>query len=94
MADHRFEFDYEKSAQLKKERGISFEEIIALIEGGCLLSILEHPNKQKYPHQFIYEIDVEGYVYIVPVVKKDAQIFLKTIHPSRKATKKHRSKKL
>jgi hypothetical protein len=91
MIEYIFEFDYEKSAWLKEERGIGFEEIIALIESGKLLGVLEYPNKQKYPHQFIYEVDVDGYVYVVPFVKTESRIFLKTIHPSRKATKKHRS---
>ena len=89
MAGYSFEFDPEKNVLLKKERGIGFEEIIALIESGKLINILGHPNKKKYPHQFIYEVDVGGYVYIVPFVKHESRIFLKTIHPSRKATKKH-----
>ena len=90
MADYNFDFDAEKNTLLKEERGIGFEEIIALIESGKLLSVLAHPNAKKYPHQFIYEVDVDGYVYVVPFVKTSTGIFLKTIHPSRKATKKHK----
>jgi predicted nucleic acid-binding protein len=34
---------------------------------------------------------VDGYVYAVPFVESDTEIFLKTIIPSRKATKQYRS---
>lgn len=84
-----FEFDSEKNATLKKERGISFEEIILLIDEGHLLDVVEHPNRVRYPHQQIYVIDVEGYIYLVPFVRDEDKIFLKTIYPSRKATKEY-----
>lgn len=85
--EYYFEFSYEKNLILLEERGISFEQIIALIEAGCILDIIEHGNQQKYPGQKIYVIDVDGYCYLVPYIKNDKQIFLKTIIPSRKATK-------
>ena len=50
--------------------------------------MLEHPDKEKYPDQLLYEIDVDGYVHVVPVVKQGRTLFLKTIYPSRKATRK------
>ena len=71
-----------------QERGISFEQIIALIESGKLIQVLEHPDKKKYPNQLLYEVDVDGYVHVVPVVKEGRTLFLKTIYPSRKATGK------
>jgi uncharacterized DUF497 family protein len=83
-----YAFDPEKNARLIQERGIGFDEIIALIEGGKLIRVLEHPDKTKYPNQLLYEIDVDGYVYVVPVVKQGGVMFLKTIYPSRKATRK------
>ena len=73
---------------LVRERGISFEYIIFLIQEGHLLRILENPNKAKYPGQCVFEIDVLGYIYIVPVVMNKNEIFLKTAYPSRKATRK------
>jgi uncharacterized DUF497 family protein len=82
-----YTFDPKKNAWLVRERGISFEQIIALIEDGKLLRVLEHPNKTKYPDQLLYEVDVEGYVHVVPVVRTDKTLFLETIYPSRKATK-------
>ncbi len=88
MAEWEYGFDPEKNAWLLRERGISFERIIALIEDGKLIHVLEHPDKAKYPNQLLYEVDVDGYVYIIPVVRQGRTLFLKTIYPSRKATKK------
>jgi hypothetical protein len=76
----------EKNEKLKAERNISFKEIVFYIERGQVLDILEHPNK-KYPNQFIFVVPVEDYVYLVPFVEKENEIILKTIIPSRKATK-------
>jgi len=59
-----------------------------LIEAGKLLKILEHPNQAKYPGQLIYEVDVDGYVHVVPVTPKGSKLFLETIYSSRKATRK------
>lgn len=88
-----YQFDPEKNAWLIRERGISFEQIIALIHGGKLIQILEHPDKARYPSQLLYEIDVGGYVYIVPVAKDGQTLFLKTIYPSRKAARKHKKRR-
>ena len=92
--NYEFEFSPEKNQQLKEERGISFEEIILLIDEGCLIDVVEHPNKKKYPGQKFYIIDVDGYAYIVPfITDKKGSIFLKTIYPSRKATKEYLEQK-
>ena len=87
MGDWDYFFDPEKNAWLIRERGISFEQIISLIEGGRLVRVLTHPNKARYPNQLLYEVDVDGYIFIVPVVREGKGLFLKTIYPSRKATK-------
>jgi hypothetical protein len=87
MEELHYAFDPEKNAWLIRERGIGFEHIISLIQSGRLLQVLEHPNKAKYPGQLLYEIDVDDYVYVVPVVRTGTTLFLKTIYPSRKATK-------
>jgi hypothetical protein len=50
---------------------------------------VDHPNKKKYPNQRILIVDVSGYAYMVPFIKDDNEYFLKTIIPSRKATKKY-----
>ena len=93
MQDFEYYFDPSKNALLKEKRGISFEEIILLIGEGCLLDVVEHPNKKEYPNQQFYVVDVSGYAYLVPFVREENKIFLKTIYPSRKATKKYLGKK-
>jgi uncharacterized DUF497 family protein len=87
MAEWDYAFDPEKNASLIRERGVSFEQIIALIEGGHLIRVLEHRDQDRYPGQLLYEVDVNGYVHIVPAVREGKTLFLKTIYPSRKATR-------
>jgi len=87
MAEWDYAFDPEKNAWLMRQRGVSFEQIIALIEGGALIRVLEHPDQERYPGQLLYEVDVNGYVHIVPVVREGRTLFLKTIYPSRRATR-------
>lgn len=72
-----------------RERGISFEEIVFHIERGDVLDLQDHPNQEKYPGQRIFIVDVEGYAYVVPFVEDEEEVFLKTIIPSRKATRKY-----
>lgn len=75
------------------ERGITFEEIVQKIESGAKVIETDHPNKNKYPNQKIMIIDVDGYAYMVPFVIEKNEYFLKTIIPSRKATKKYLGEK-
>jgi hypothetical protein len=69
--------------------GIGFEEIVFHIEPGDLLDILEHPNPERYGGQRILVVRREDYVYLVPFVEEEHTVFLKTIIPSRKATKQY-----
>jgi hypothetical protein len=84
-------YSLEKNELLKKQRDISFEDVILALESGNLLDDIEHPNKEKYPNQniFIILIDIKDYVYLVPYLEDDTSIFLKTIIPSRQMTKKY-----
>ena len=84
-----FSWNIEKNEQLKKERGISFEEVVFHIERGQLLDIVEHPHQEKYAGQRIFIVYINDYVYLVPFVEDEQEVFLKTIIPSRKATKKY-----
>ena len=84
-----FDWDDAKNAQLKAERGIGSEEIVFHIERGDLLDILEHPNPDRYAGQRIFVLRREDYVYLVPFVEDEQTVFLKTIIPSRKATKQY-----
>ena len=84
-----FLWNQEKNELLQTERDISFEDIVFYIEKGFLLDVLEHPKPEKYPGQKIFVVQVEEYVYLVPFVEDEKEIFLKTIIPSRKATKRY-----
>jgi hypothetical protein len=88
MEELDYAFDPQKNAWLIRERAIGFEQIIALIESSKLIQVLDHPNAEKYPNQLLYEVDVDGYVHVVPVVREGRILFMKTIYPSRKATRK------
>jgi len=83
-------WDINKNLLLKKERDISFEDVIYYIENEKIIDILENPNKTKYSNQRIFVIQINDYVYLIPFVENDQEIFLKTIIPSRKATKKYK----
>jgi uncharacterized DUF497 family protein len=85
-----FAWDPEKNEQLKRERHISFEEVLFHIEAGDILDIFDHPNQERYPGQKIYAVVIEEYVYLVPFAESEEEIFLKTIIPSRKATKHYK----
>ena len=84
-----FSWSPAKNEQLREERGISFEEIVFHIENGDVLDLLEHPNRQRYPGQRILVVAVDDYAYLVPLVEQEEEVFLKTIIPSRKATRKY-----
>lgn len=84
-----FRWNTEKNEILLRERGITFEEIVQRIESGTKVIETNHPNKKKYPNQIILIVDVDGYAYLVPCVVEENEYFLKTIIPSRKATKKY-----
>jgi uncharacterized DUF497 family protein len=77
----------EKSLLLKAERGVSFEEILSAISQGGLLKVMEHPNRAKYGNQRMFVVRIREYAYLVPYVENGQEIFLKSIIPSRKATR-------
>lgn len=78
-----------KNQQLIAERGISFEDVVFYLQQGELLDDIEHPNEEKYSHQRVFVINIDDYVYLVPYVENRKEIFLKTVIPSRKATKQY-----
>ena len=84
-----YHWDVGKNEKLIHERGVSFEEVVLAIENGRVLDVVAHPNKSKYGSQKMYVVELHDYAYLVPFVEDKAVIFLKTIIPSRKATKKH-----
>ena len=84
-----FDWNDTKNARLKAERGIGFEDVVFHIESGDLLDVIEDPNKAQYADQRIFVVRRDNYVYLVPFVEDERLVFLKTIIPSRKATKEY-----
>jgi len=84
-----FRWDMGKNELLKDNRGVCFEQVVLLMERGEVLDTIEHPNQERYPGQKIAVIIIDTYVYLVPYVEQNEEIFLKTIIPSRKATNKY-----
>lgn len=89
----RYDWDPSKNAWLKKERNISFEQIIFHLLQGDVWKVADHPDQNHYPGQKVYFVVVKNYVYLVPHIIGKDRIFLKTIIPSRKATKIYRNEK-
>lgn len=77
----------DKSLSLKAERRVSFEEVLSAISQGGLLSVMDHPNRAKYGHQKMLVVRIQDYAYLVPYVEGEKEILLKSIMPSRKATR-------
>ena len=77
----------EKNQLLMSERGISFEDVLFALQSGRLLDDLVHPNKNKYPNQRVFVVEVDEYAWLVPYVENEDGIILKSVIPSRKATK-------
>ena len=89
----KYEWNPEKNAVLKQERNVSFEEIIFHLSRGDVWKTADHPDQEKYPGQKLYFVIIDEYIYIVPYVISKDHIFLKTIIPSRKATKLYKADK-
>jgi len=75
-----------KNEKLKKERGISFDEIIR----SKLIAVKKHPRKKN---QKIMLFKCRAYIWVVPFVMEKNEIFLKTLFPSRKYTKLYNKEK-
>jgi len=89
----RYEWNSQKNEWLKNERNISFEQIIYHLSQGDVWKTSDHPNQREYPGQKIYFVIIEDYIYLVPYVTKANYHFLKTIIPSRKATRIYREER-
>ncbi len=87
----KFEWNPKKNEWLKKERGVSFEQVLFHLSRGDVWKVGDHPDQQKYHGQKIYFVIMDDTIYLVPYVKHKDEIFLKTIIPSRKATKDFRN---
>lgn len=84
-----FRWNPEKNEALRVARGISFESIVVSVESGGLLDILAHPNQAKYPRQRVLVVACDNYAYLIPFVEEEGHFSLKTVIPSRKATRNY-----
>ena len=84
-----FDWDEAKNELLQRTRGVGFEDVIFHIQNGDILDIVRHSNESRYPNQRIVVLNMEGYAYLVPYVDREGVWFLKTIIPSRKATREY-----
>ncbi len=84
-----YAWNEEKNLQLKAERRVSFEEVLVHIAAGDVLDVVQHPHPEKYKGQCIVIVKIRDYAWLVPFVESEDVIFLKTIIPSRKATRKY-----
>lgn len=82
-------WDNEKNGRLKRERKVSFEEAVFCIESGYLLGVVKNPKKERYRGQSVFIVNIRNYAYLVPFIENDNELVLKTVIPSRKATKKY-----
>ncbi len=88
-----FDWNDDKNELLKKWRGVSFEQVELAIATGDLIDRVKHPNPARYPNQKVFLVRIEDYIYSVPYVEDAEKIFLKTIIPNSKATKKYLGEK-
>lgn len=82
----------EKNQLLIIQRKLSFEMVLEKMLNQEILARKSHPDTKRYPHQFIFVVELEGYICYVPFVENDDEIFLKTIIPSRKLDKEFKGK--
>ena len=79
-------WNFEKNKKLIEERNILFEMCLLKIQSEEILDILYNKN---YPKQKIFVLEIKNYIYLIPFIETDEEVFLKTIIPSRKFTKKY-----
>ncbi len=86
------DWNVEKNEKLKEERGVSFDDAVNAIFEGRIFGKADHPNQKRYPNQKMYLVQIGDYIFVVPFVQDKEKIFLKTMFPSRKYTKKYLEK--
>jgi uncharacterized DUF497 family protein len=84
-----FNWNDEKNRQLKAERGLGFENVVAAIENGRVLADIDHHQSGRKGHQRILVVEIGGYACVVPYVEQGLRMFLKTIYYSRAMQKKY-----
>jgi uncharacterized DUF497 family protein len=87
-----YKWNDEKNILLKATRNVGFTEILQAMQDNGVIDTYKHPNSAKYPNQYIYVVEFNDYIYFVPFVYENENIFLKNIIPSRKLNKKYKGK--
>ena len=82
--DFQLDWNTDKNKQLKRERGLCFEDVEQALLGSGFIDDQPHPNKEKYPHQRLLIVLINDYPCVVPYVCDGDKLFLKTIYPNRK----------
>lgn len=82
-----YNWNPDKNQHLIETRGASFENVVFHLQNGGFLDDMKHPNATDYPLQRMFVVNMNNYAYLVPYIETDDEVFLKTIIPSRKATK-------
>lgn len=80
-------WDPRKNEKLRRERGVTFEDVVQAMAEGRILAVMEHPNQSRYPGQRILIVEVKGYAYLVPYTEDGGDLVFKTVIPSRKASR-------
>ncbi len=78
------DWNIEKNKQLKRERGLCFEDVEVALSTGGFVDDQSHPNQERYPNQRLLIVLINDYPCVVPYVRDKDKLFLKTIYPSRK----------
>lgn len=85
----QYDWDSKKNDFLKATRKVCFEAVIVHLGRGDVWRIADHPNQEKYPGQKLFFVAIDDYIHIVPFEVRDEVIWLVTIIPSHKATKRY-----
>jgi uncharacterized DUF497 family protein len=85
-----YRWNEEKNEILLSQRGVSFNDVLYELENNGIIDNYKHPDKNKYPNQYIYVVSLKDYIHYVPYIKEDDYRFLKNIIPSRKLNKKYK----
>jgi uncharacterized DUF497 family protein len=83
----------EKNEKLKRERGVSFEDVLLAIETGDLITIERH-SKPRYNHQYLMIVLINGYPHEIPFIETEEDLELITIFPNRNRKKSKRKREL
>ena len=82
-------WDPEKNLLLQNERGVTFQEVEAILLAGNHIDIIDVPAQHLHPGQKGFVVKIANYIYLVPFKEMGDHIFLITIFPSRKLNEKY-----